>query len=216
MTADDRPNQDAPKKAPRDGAREGWSYRVASLPQKKPTRFDYRPDAAECAEIATGLGLLELPALRLKGELRPVGQRDFELVADLTATAVQPSAVTLSPVSTPISESIQRRYLADFAYPEGEETEMPEDDSSEPLPEVIDIAAVAAEALSLALPLYPRTADEELGEAIFTEPGSEPLRQEDLKPFAGLAGLAEKLRQSGADKGDADQETGKDDQTPGK
>ena len=197
MTAEDRASPGTPRSdtAP-DLARDAWRYRVASLPQKKPTRFDYAPDAAERAEIATGLDLLELPLLRLKGELRPVGRRDFELVADLTASVVQASAVSLAPVVSQISDKVVRRYLADFTYPEGDEAEMPEDDTSEPLPEVIDIPAAATEALALALPLYPRVAGEELGEAVFAEPGTAPLRQEDLKPFSGLAGLADKLRKS--------------------
>lgn len=182
MTADDSASPDALR------------FRVAGLAQKKPTRFDFAPGEAGRAEIAAELGLIELPLLRMKGELRPVGRRDFELVADLTATAVQPSALSLEPVTTQISESVLRRYLADFAYPEGDEAEMPEDDTAEPLPETIDIPAVAAEVLALALPLYPRAPDEELGEAVFAEPGVAPLREADLKPFAGLAGLADKLR----------------------
>ena len=212
MTADDRADPRTSRETPRDA----WHYRVAALPQKKPTRFDYRPDPAGRAAIAKDLGLLELPVLRLKGELRPVGRRDFELVAELTATAVQASAVTLTPVPAEIGESVLRRYLADFTYPEGDEVEMPADDSAEPLPEVIDLAEVAAEALSLALPLYPRAADEELGEAIFTEPGAEPLRHEDLKPFAGLAGLADKLRKAQPDQDAPDQDATKDDHNPGK
>ena len=86
-----------------------------------------------------------------------------------------------------------RRYLADMKVPEGDEVEMPEDDTSEPLPEVIDIGAVAVEALALALPLYPRAPGAALEEAVFAEAGVAPLKDEDLRPFAGLAGLAAKL-----------------------
>ena len=177
-------------------ATSGLRFRVAGLAQKKPTRFTFSPDAAARAAIAADLGLIDLPLLQVKGELRPVGRHDFELSAELTATAVQPSALTLVPVSTEIRETVFRRYLADFSYPEGEEAEMPEDDSSEPLPETIDISAVSAEALALALPLYPRAADESLGEAVFAAPGVAPLREDDLKPFAGLAALADKLRKA--------------------
>ena len=51
-------------------------------------------------------------------------------------------------------------------------------------------------ALALALPLYPRAAGVELGEAVFTEPGLAPLREGDLKPFAALAGLVLKAKDS--------------------
>jgi uncharacterized metal-binding protein YceD (DUF177 family) len=51
-----------------------------------------------------------------------------------------------------------------------------------------------AEALALALPLYPRAPGAELGEAAFTEPGKPVLRDEDARPFAGLAHLRDKLK----------------------
>jgi uncharacterized metal-binding protein YceD (DUF177 family) len=205
MAADDSPKSTAKQKAAQASAQgsgaiqataSGLHFRVAGLAQKKPTRFTYAPDDAARAAIAADLGLIELPLLQLKGELRPVGRHDFELGAELSATAVQPSALTLAPVSTEIRETVFRRYLADFTYPEGEEAEMPEDDSTEPLPETIDIGAVAAEALALALPLYPRTAGECMGDAVFSAPGVAPLRENDLKPFAGLAALADKLRKA--------------------
>ena len=90
-------------------------------------------------------------------------------------------------------QDILRRYLADFAYPDGEEVEMPEDDSAEPLPEVIDVGAVAAEALALALPPFVRAPGVELGGEDYAAPGVSPLRDEDLRPFAGLAALKSKL-----------------------
>ena len=74
---------------------------------------------------------------------------------------------------------------------------MPEDDTAEPLPEVIDLTEVTREALALALPLYPRAPGAELGEAVFAAPGTAPIRDEDLKPFAGLAALKAKLEPGG-------------------
>ena len=68
---------------------------------------------------------------------------------------------------------------------------------AEALPEVIDVAAVAIEALALALPLYPRAKGIDLGSVVATPPGAQPLTDETLKPFAGLAGLADKMKKSG-------------------
>lgn len=167
--------------------------RVASLPNRKPTRFDLAPDAAARAAIAQDLGLIEISALRLKGELRPIGKADFELAALLTADLAQPCSITLVPVPATISEQVLRRYLSDYTTPEGDEVEMPEDDSSDPLPEELDLGAVLVEALSLALPPYPRAPGAELGQAVFAAPGTAPLRDEDLRPFAGLAALRDKL-----------------------
>ncbi len=171
--------------------------RVAGLPNRKPTRFDLRPDAATRAAMAAELGLIALPAFQFRGELRPAGRDDFMLEADLLARVEQPCSVTLVPVGSDISERVTRRYDADFTYPEGDEIEMPEDDTTEPLPEVIDLGAVALEALALALPLYPRAPGAELGEAVFAAPGTAPLRDTDLRPFAGLAALKDRL--GGAD-----------------
>ena len=50
-------------------------------------------------------------------------------------------------------------------------------------------AAVAIEALALALPLYPRAPGVDLGQVLAGPPGENPLTEADLKPFAGLAKL---------------------------
>ena len=168
-------------------------FRTAALASRKPTRFKLEPDGAGRAAIAAELGLIDLPALRIKGEIAPAGARDFLLTARLEADVVQPCSVTLAPVAARIAEDVIRRYSADFAEPEGEEAEMPEDDSLEPLPEVIDIGAVLIEALALALPLYPRAEGVELGEVSSAPPGAEPIREADIRPFAGLAALRDKL-----------------------
>lgn len=168
-------------------------YRVAALPTRKPLRFTFTPDAAGRRAIAAELDLLDLPALTLKGEIRPAGKHDFTLEAVLDAVAVQPCSVTLVPVKTTVADRVLRTYLRDWVEPEGDEVEVPEDDSTEPLPEAIDVAEVAREALALALPLYPRAPGAELGQAVYAEPGTAPLRDEDLRPFAGLAALRAKL-----------------------
>lgn len=173
--------------------------RSGALSARKPTRFDLRPDAAMRQSIAEQLALLDLPAFRFRGEIRPSGRNDFVLEADLTASVVQPCAVTLAPVPAEIAETVRRTYLSDWKEPEGDEVEMPEDETEEPLPEVIDLAFVAIEALELALPLYPRAPGVALGEAVFAPPGAAPLREADLKPFAGLAALRDRL--AGSDDG---------------
>jgi uncharacterized metal-binding protein YceD (DUF177 family) len=167
--------------------------RTGGLSHRKPTRFSLVPDAAARAGVAADLGLLALRALRFEGEIRPLGRHDFHLVARIEADCDQPCSVTLAPVPARIAEPVERRYLAEWTEPEGEEAEMPQDDTAEPLPEVIDLAAVAVEALALALPLYPRAPGAELGEAVFAGDGVAALRDDDLRPFAGLAALKARL-----------------------
>ena len=168
-------------------------FRVAALPTRKPMRFSLSPDAPTRAAMAESLGLLQLPVFRFVGELRSSGRHDFILEATLEAKIVQPCSVSLAPVPGTISEMVTRRYLADYVVPEGDEVEMPEDDTTDPLPEVIDVGVVALEALALALPLYPRAPGAELGEAVFAAPGTAPITDADLKPFAGLAALKDRL-----------------------
>lgn len=166
-----------------------------SLSARKPTRFDLKPDRALRTALAAALNLLDLPDFRFRGEIRPSGRHDFQLEAELTATAIQPCAITLAPVRTTVSEPVRRLYIADWQDPEGDEVEMPEDDSQEPMPEVIDLTLVAVEALELSLPLYPRAEGAELGEAVFSDPGTTPIRDSDLKPFASLAALRDRLEE---------------------
>lgn len=167
--------------------------RVAGLSGRKPTRFRFAPEATMRAKIAQDLDLLDLPALMMSGEITPEGRGDFRLEARLTARAVQACAITLAPVPARVNEPLVRRYLAAFEYPIADEAEIPQDDTTEPLPEVIDLAMVATEALALALPLYPRAEGAALGAQVFAPPGVEPLADDVLKPFAGLAGLAKTL-----------------------
>lgn len=169
--------------------------RIGDLPQNRPQEFELRPDAPAMAALAADLGLVGLRKLSFKGTLSPEGRRDWRLDATLGATVTQDCVVTLAPVTTRLDEPVLRRYLADMPdTPEAEEVEMPEDDTIDPLPEVIDLEQVMAEALALALPLYPRAEGAELGETVLTEPGQTPLRDEDTKPFAGLAALRDKLQ----------------------
>lgn len=170
------------------------------LSHRKPTRFDWRPEAEARAALAAALDLPAITALRLKGEILPEGRDDFRLTARLEAEVVQACVITLAPVPARIAEEVQRRYLADWAEPDGEEVEIPAEDA-EALPEVIDIAEVTREALALALPPYPRAPGAELGEQVFAAEGEAPLRDQDLRPFAGLAALMQPVL-----KGDAPDE----------
>ncbi|MFZ5961597.1 YceD family protein [Thalassococcus sp. BH17M4-6] len=179
----------APKSAP-------GVFRVAALSTGQPTAFDLRPDAEARRVIAEEIGLLALRKLSFEGTLTPTGKRGWELNATLGATVVQPCVVTLEPVTTRIDEPVIRQYLPDLdtrPVDPGAEIEMPEDDTIDPLGDVIDASAVMIEALSLALPLYPRADGAELGEAVFAEDGTTPIRDADLKPFAGLEALKNKL-----------------------
>jgi uncharacterized metal-binding protein YceD (DUF177 family) len=160
--------------------------RLSDPGQRQATRFELVPEAEDRAAIAAHLGVPGVRKLRFAGLLRPEGRQDWRLEADLGATVVQDSVVSLEPVTTRVDERVERRYLADPGEPEAEEAEMPEDDTIEALPQSLDLVEVLMEALALALPLYPRAEGEELGEVVVTETGTEPLTEERAKPFAAL------------------------------
>lgn len=169
--------------------------RTADLAARKPTRFALTPDAAACAALAAAVGASALREVSFKGELRPSGRHDWVLEGRLAATVEQPCVVTLAPVTSKVEEEVRRRYLAEMPdLAEGAEAEIPEDDSLEPLAGVIDPGRVMEEALALALPLYPRADGAALGEAAFAEPGVAPMSEAEVKPFAGLAALRERMK----------------------
>ncbi len=169
-------------------------FRVADLPQNAPTHFDLRPDTDALAALKQDLGLLGLRKVSFVGTLRATGKHDWVLDAKLGATVIQPCVITLEPVTTRIETTVRRVFVTDWLEPDEPEFEIPEDDETEPLGTEIDPAGVLAEALSLALPQYPRAQEAELGQANYTEPGKQAMTDEEAKPFAGLAGLRDALK----------------------
>jgi uncharacterized metal-binding protein YceD (DUF177 family) len=170
------------------------AYRVAELPQNSVKKFEIRPEPAQNDVIAAELGLLGLRKFRFVGQIKASGKTDWRLTGSIGATVIQPCTVTLEPVTTRIDEAVERLFVRDVDQLEEEEIEMPEDDTIEKLGAFIDPEAVMIEALVLALPEYPRAEGAELGEAIFTKAGTAPMRNEDARPFAGLAALKDQLK----------------------
>ncbi len=167
--------------------------RLSDLSQRRDTEFLLTPTEPERAAIAAELRILGLRKLRFSARLTPEDRRGWRLDAMLGATVVQSCVATLEPVTTRIDEGVTRRYLADLETPEASEVEMPEDDTIEALPASLDIAAVMIEALALALPDYPRAEGAGSAEMSVSEPGVEPLTDEALRPFAGLAALRDRI-----------------------
>ena len=147
----------------------------------------------ECADLAQRLELRRLESLSATLSVRRVsGGNAVRINGHLSARVVQACVVTTEPVATDLAETVGRLYVADLPAIEGDEIEMPEDDRVEALPAVVDLGAVMTEALSLALPLYPRREGAEFDGLQVAEPGTDPLTDEAAKPFAGLADLLKK------------------------
>ena len=168
--------------------------RVAGLQPNQVEAIDLTPDAATRQLICRDLDLLSIRKLRFSGTLSPLGAVGWLLKGELGATISQACIVTGDPVSTRIDVPVIRHFLPDDTeYEVGSETEMPEDDSLEPLGETIDIGAIMIEALSLALPDYPRAPGAGPGDAQFTQAGKTPMSDADARPFAGLKSLRDSL-----------------------
>ena len=169
--------------------------RVSDLPERVKTLFEISPDTDELAMIAQQLDLEALRKLRFAGYVEADHDNDWRLEAELGATVVQPCVVTLEPVTTRLDENVIRHFVAHLPEDESDadEIELPEDESIERLGREIDLEAVMIEALALVLPLYPRTPGATIENVLVTEPGATPLSDEDMRPFAGLKSLRDKL-----------------------
>ena len=155
--------------------------RVAHLNPNTPTTFHLRPDDSVRSAWATELGLDALARLDFRGTLRAHGTDSWLLTATLAARVTQPCVITLKPVRTDISEPVRIQFSPHVAAPEGDEAEMP-DETLEPLGNFIDLTAIMVEALSLALPAYPRAAGASLPQA----PVADEEATDTRRPFAGL------------------------------
>jgi len=162
-------------------------FRVVALTRHRAHPFALQPDAPARQALAGDLGLLALRKLVFAGRLEPEGRDGWRLEARLGATVVQPCVATGAPVTTRIETPVLRRYLPGLAEPQADEAEIPEDDSVEPLGPTIDPAEVMREALSLALPDYPRAAG--APEPAAPEPAADDSSDERPNPFAALARL---------------------------
>lgn len=162
---------------------------LKSLPQRKPTRHQLAPNSAQLAAIAADFDLSALRKVRFDVVLTPGPGADWTLKGKLAATVVQPCRVTLDPVTTRIQEDVLRRYTDRFDEVTESEAEMDADDTLDPLPETLDLEAVMLEALALAIPAFPRVPEADSLELRAAPPGVDPLSDEAVKPFAGLADL---------------------------
>jgi hypothetical protein len=168
------------------------SIRLDSMPANG-RELNLIVDAAERLAVADELGVTavekleaKLHAVRFKGGIRVTGR--------LWATTVQPSVVSLEPVTQEIVEQVDRIFLpgGEKAYAGPADAEIFVDLEGDDLPDHFegneaDLTELILETLALALDPYPRLPDEEVGAL---DSGGDT--ESDL-PFAGLKVLKGKL-----------------------
>lgn len=168
---------------------------VRTLSRTGPHPFDLVPDAGEREAIARFLGVVGLRRLSFAGELVPVGDERWRIEGRLRAEVAQNCVVTLEPVVQPIEEKIARDYVPAPDYRPPAEIDFDPDAADEPDPfdGVIDPGQLALESLALVLDPYPRAPGLPPAEYRAAPPGVAPLADQDLKPFAKLAVLRDKM-----------------------
>jgi uncharacterized metal-binding protein YceD (DUF177 family) len=153
-----------------------------------PTRgltIDITASETERAALARRFDLLELPALKAEVTVQPGLGGVWAVTGWLRAEVVQACVVTLDPVAQSIEEAVDLRF-APGAKANAEDPEAPE-----PLVgDTIDVGAIIADHLSLALDPFPRAP------GATYEPAPEPA---DAKPnpFAALERLKGRLKGEG-------------------
>jgi uncharacterized metal-binding protein YceD (DUF177 family) len=196
-------SQDAPQNRPKTRSKTAglttWatSVRLGDLSDSRVHTFELVPTAEQIKELRGEMDLISLKKMRFTGTLSPVSKRDWHLEAKLGATVSQPCVTTLVPVTTRIDDEISRLYTTNYKDPTladaEDEIEVPSDDTVEPLPVEIILSDIAAEALAIAMPDYPRAAGAELEITQFAQDGTDAMTDEDTKPFASLKSLRDKL-----------------------
>ena len=165
--------------------------RVAELPTRKPVQLTLEPDFETMAAIAQELQLRGLRKLRFVLEIEAQGKSDWKLTGILGATVVQDCVVTLEPVTTRIDTPVRRIFSKSLSDSDTDEDFL--DDETEELGDEIDPGLIMVEALSIAIPDYPRADGSAFEGLQTTEQGVTPLTDETSKPFAVLSELRDKL-----------------------
>jgi hypothetical protein len=185
----------SPAPGPRPAAEPPFRRPIAvrTLSRKQPSAFDIAPEPGEADAIARFLGIAALPRLRFRGELLPARDDGWRIEGRLGAELVQSCVVTLEPVPQQIDQVVVRDYVPEDTYRPPVELDLEAQDDPDPFGNTIDPGQLALESLALIIDPYPRAPGVPPAEYQAAPPGAEPLTGADLKPFAKLAVLKEKL-----------------------
>lgn len=166
---------------------------VASLPDEG-TTIRFEPDAATLAALAHDFGIPAIPKLKALVKVIPGSRGSVRIEGHLDAVVRQVCVVSLDEFDAPVSEDVDIHFAPEDQLPEirpGAEIDVSETELPDPLVDgTVDVGAVVAEFLALALDPYPRKPGAEFK-------GLEEMPAEQASPFAALSKLRE---QGGKDK----------------
>ena len=157
------------------------------------TPFELTATPHEAGEMAAFLNAQKISKFSFRGAAGFDEAGALHVTGRLGVTVTQSCVVTLGPVRTRIDVDVDRIFAPDLPEPDEDHQLQADEDKIEPLVDPIDLGLIALEDIALAMPAYPRAEDAGLAETVFAAPGVMPLRDEDIKPFASLAALRDKM-----------------------
>ena len=166
---------------------------VADLPEEG-IDLEIVPDDENRAALARHAGVLAVPSLTARLDVKPDGRGGVTVEGTLEATVRQTCVVTLEPFDNAIAQAISVRFApAESAMPErAGAIEAGEDNLPDPLiGGRLDVAAVIAEFLVLAVDPYPRKPG-----AVFVPPAAGAAADRPTA-FAALAKLKQRADKKG-------------------
>ncbi|MBF0129992.1 MAG: DUF177 domain-containing protein [Alphaproteobacteria bacterium] len=123
-------------------------------------RLEVEADEAERAQLARRFDLLRLDRLTAEVKLKPIHRGDLIRVSGrLVAEVVQACGITLEPVTSRIEEPFELTFGHEVEPEPGHEVvlSLDEEDPPDPIENgMIDVGAVVAEQLALAIDPFPR------------------------------------------------------------
>ncbi len=171
--------------------------RRAACRSRAPTSFSLRPEVRERDALAHELGINGPRKLSFEGQIAPLGKRGWRL----SAHAGRDGRAALRRHARARRHADRRGDPAPLSYRPNRSASRKKAPRSR-CPRTTRPSRWATSSRRVRrwpsrwpspCPLYPRADGAELGEAVFAEDGAEPLSDEDVKPFAGLAALRDKL-----------------------
>ena len=175
--------------------------RFSETNQAKTFEFNLTLSKEQNLQLIKRLDLLSLKKVSFMGNLSPLAEDRWALEAELRATVKQKCVITLKPVQTIVSEKVNRTF-ASLDVQKGSEiiddgaSPVFFDDTLQEFNDTIDLLEIIFEELTLILPLYPKCDGVKSDPYTITEPGKNPLTEENLKPFDKLSKLKDKLEKN--------------------
>lgn len=172
-------------------AEHGWSHviEVAALPPEG-LEVELAPDAALREQLTKYAGVVAIPALAARLRAMPEEGGGVHVSGELTGSVRQTCVVSLEEFDNPIFETVDVFFAEDAGETKTADGEEEDEDGGEDEPDPIidgkiDLGALAAEFLVLAIDPYPRKPG-----AMFQNPaGEEEMPSESRSPFEALSGL---------------------------